>query len=192
MEFLTKPRTFLAKRGFFIPHNAKMSVIPTEELQARLFTSDGVAAFVAHQRSNTAKIKMHVKTGLAKCIRIEFECPKKKKKKSAPKQFEPKSQRSISSGMSIEAFSDLILAAENSDSIADELLTHPRRFFERRGFYAPPNTRFDLTSSDQLFETLRGERAIVNFLGQQAAASFDVHIKKGKGKCTLVTVECNK
>jgi hypothetical protein len=73
IQLVTQPRTFLIERGYCLPVNAKSYITPTEELQARLQTKNGVNEFVDREQEVQRKIKIHVKTGVARCVRIEFE-----------------------------------------------------------------------------------------------------------------------
>lgn len=70
MQLLTRPRTFFIQRGYFVPLHAKVSITPTEELQARLQTEQGVNAFLDSYQEMT--IKIHVADGIAKCTKVEF------------------------------------------------------------------------------------------------------------------------
>ncbi|MBI4298151.1 MAG: hypothetical protein HY666_00105 [Chloroflexi bacterium] len=73
IQLLTQPRTFFIERGYFVPLSARAYMVPTEELQARLQTKDDVNKFIEKERDARTKIKIHVTTGVAKCVKIEFE-----------------------------------------------------------------------------------------------------------------------
>lgn len=75
IQLLARPRTFFYERGFCFPPGARITITPTEELRARLLTRDGLKRFITEEQQGveTTKIKMHIKNGLAKCARVEFE-----------------------------------------------------------------------------------------------------------------------
>jgi len=75
IQFLARPRTFFHERGFYIPLEARITITPTEELRSRLLTPRGLERFLQEEQQNPgqAKIKIHVKDGLAKCVKVEFE-----------------------------------------------------------------------------------------------------------------------
>jgi hypothetical protein len=75
IQFLAQPRTFFHERGFCIPLEARITITPTEELRSRLLTPRGLERFLQEEQQNPgqARIKIHVKDGLAKCVKVEFE-----------------------------------------------------------------------------------------------------------------------
>lgn len=186
-EFLTHNRRYLERRGIAVPSDVRINVVPTEELRLRLLTPVDLERYIASEQGDTAKIKLHVKDGLAKCVTIEFECPKKK-----PKPRTSSGTLNLAESMSLQDLSALVSEAEANEKAMDELLRSPRAFFEQRGLIAPVNTAFRLNDTKTLKDRLTNELAIDSFLDARAAASFEVHIKKGKGKCTKIEVTCDK
>jgi hypothetical protein len=94
---------------------------------------------------------------------------------------------------SLSEFSELILEAERNDEATKQLLNHPSVFFEERNFFVPSTARFSVTPTDELRKILQTEEGVDDFLARQnaksARTSFDVHIKNGIGKCTIITVD---
>ena len=109
--------------------------------------------------------------------------------------------RNICTEVSLSEFRNLILEVEGVaqsadqlretervDRALDQLLKHPREYFEDRGYFAPPNANFLVTHTESIRVLLQTERGISEFLEQQSASRFDVHISKGKGECTHIEV----
>ncbi len=73
VRMIAKPRSFFLERGYLVPLEARVVVRSAEETQARLQFPAGVDEFVDWPDPPVAKIKIHVATGLAKCVSVEFE-----------------------------------------------------------------------------------------------------------------------
>jgi hypothetical protein len=187
-DFFINPRTFLSRKGILVPTGFKISFTPTEEFQARLFSENGVKNYVTQEQSSEGQIEIHVENGIAKCVTIKFECPKKKKKKSE-KTIDANRIKRLGD-ISIKELSDIVYEVENDDKIADELLMNPRAFFEKRNYIGGKNTFIELIDTNKLEDLLKGEKEIIAFLDDRAFASQTVHIKSGKGKCTKVKIKC--
>lgn len=71
VALLTRPRTLLGDLGYALPTRAKVWVIPTEELRARGAGQEAARSMMSDIEARM--ITAHVASGLAKCVKIEFE-----------------------------------------------------------------------------------------------------------------------
>jgi len=90
---------------------------------------------------------------------------------------------------SLSEIADLVRAVERDDAQADQLIRHPRAFFEAKGLCASPSVNFRIVNTNELRAHLLTEPDIDLFLSERASNGFEVHIKEGKGKCTKLEVE---
>jgi hypothetical protein len=93
---------------------------------------------------------------------------------------------------SLSEIADLVRSVERDDAQADQLIRHPRAFFEARGFCAPSGVTFRIVNTNELRARLLTEDDIDLFLRERAGVArskFEVHIGEGKGKCTKLEVE---
>jgi hypothetical protein len=99
--------------------------------------------------------------------------------------------KNLCTEVSLDEFSGLILETEQSEQATNRLLNKPRAFFEERGYCVPPNARFYITPTEELRTRLQTGNDVNEFLfsDNQNVARFEVHIEKGKGKCTKIEVE---
>ncbi len=103
---------------------------------------------------------------------------------------EQRPTRNICTDCSIAEVDALVQEAAEDDEATEQLLQRPRLFFERRGVLVPPNARISIVHSDEQRKRLRSENGRNEFFDQLEAqtTSFEVHVEKGKGKSTKLTV----
>lgn len=97
--------------------------------------------------------------------------------------------KNICTECSLTEFREIVRELERNERVVDRALSHPREYFEERGYFTPPEARFSVIHTEKLRAQLQTERGIDEFLGDQPSLAFNVHIKEGRGKCTNLSVE---
>lgn len=188
VQFLVNPRTFLFEKGYLLPTNAKITILPTEEKKARFSTKEGLEEFFTDAlNQQKGKIKIHVMDGLAKCVTVYIDCPCQK---SLPN---PNANgQDILTEMSLQEFYSIVTEAEKNDKLVDALIENPRLYFERKGFFASPAVIITAIHTSKYVEDLHNEQAVSKYLENDNRPIGKVyHISEGKGKCTHIEVTCD-
>ena len=186
-KLLVKPRTFFIERGYVLPARTEITIIPTEELKARLYTKEGLnTRFSETGDPSFGKIKIHVLDGLGKCVRLEIDCPCQSRIRN-PND----SPKNLVTDMSLQEFYSIVTEAERNDELVGELIKAPREYFERKGYYSTPEVRFLTLHTTKWIDSLSNELEVDRYLHDELPLAKVYHISNGKGKCTHVEVTCD-